>query len=441
LKQSRIATQLRKPIADRSPYPSIARAYAKSWLSWKRLPPGDLVSLDDLERNNRTILMERSAVFGPIFKGLMENRLVVCIVDDTMGRRLLLENAKSLRQVAIQIDQLFPHGHMRQMEGETHREYRKMLGRGIAAIDFASLAPALENLVATRLDALSARQTSADLTEVLTDIANHLLLLLFFGTRPAETLCSELLAGYHRLGPNGVVWNITEKQVEAFQDLRTLLLSAMGGNQVSEPACLLARLMSLGQLDETLLGNMIYMVELARYDLRGLLRWVLKYAADHPAWIDQIEREPADAAARRGSLAEAFVLEVLRLEQSERLMRDVKEDIVFDGYLIPKNSLVRICMWENHKSEAKFSNAFAFDPKRFLDNVAIGDRFLPFGLDHHHCPFSSLSIKLAMVFLRTLARSHKVTAFGGEPPVRGPYHWQPSPGFKVALHPREKSPT
>ena len=174
------------------------------------------------------------------------------------------------------------------------------------------------------------------------------------------------------------------------------------------------------------------MVEMGRYDLRGLLRWISKYAAENPAWLERI------AADADGSAAEAFVLETLRMDQSERLMRRVRRDIVFDGFLIPKGSMLRVCMWEAHKSEHAFARPFEFDPSRFCANAPNSDQFSPFGLDHHQCPFASTSILLARQFLQVLARECRLRPVGGGAAVRGAYHWEPAPDFALQLQRRTR---
>jgi len=45
-------------------------------------------------------------------------------------------------------------------------------------------------------------------------------------------------------------------------------------------------------------------------------------------------------------------------------------------------------------------------------------------------------VRIAAAFLRALARGWEVDGHGAEPAVRGPYHWEPSPRFDVALRPR-----
>lgn len=66
------------------------------------------------------------------------------------------------------------------------------------------------------------------------------------------------------------------------------------------------------------------------------------------------------------SFTEAFVLETLRTNQSELLMRRAQRDFVFDGFLIPKHATVRVCLWESHKSPDAFASPLEFQPDRFL---------------------------------------------------------------------------
>jgi cytochrome P450 len=419
-----------------SPYLVVAKAYARSLWSGKSLPPGKLVHLDHLERADRTLLIDYANSYGPVFKGLMENQLAVCVVGHDLGRRLLKEYAESLRPVSIKLDSLFSVGFMREMQGECHRAYRKQLVNGINDLDFDSLIPSLEKIVVKGLadfePAPGAAVTGHEWLDVLARITSSLLVCLFFGVRPGQSSFDRLMAAYYRLGPRGVVWHITGEQASAFGELRTELLAISASGELSENRSLLGCMQTQGLVDETMLGNLIYMVEMGRYDLGGLLRWLSRYAAGNADWLKRIAREDGSSTPM-GGVSEAFVLEVLRLEQSERLMRNVLKPINFDGFLIPKDTLLRVCMWEAHKDGDAFPQPFVFDPSRFLGEDVPGGRFSPFGLDHHLCPFSALSVSLAALFLRVLASRYDIHAINDGPAVRGPYHWEPPPGFTVSL--------
>ena len=433
-------------------WPALAAAVGSLWRGGRRpfarrgsLPPGEGIRLDEAERSNRKILLELAAAHGAIFKVESEDRLCVCVVGLALGRRLLQEHATALLPVTLNLRDLFPEGFMRQMEGDCHRHYRDMLNRGINALVIDDMAEDLAAIAKDKL-ASAAREmqerkvASHEYRSMLGDIATGMLVRLFFGAPAATPQYEKLRACYHQLGPHGVVWNITDKQKEAFAALRDELRSQLEKPHQGFQSGLLGRMAAQGDVDDAMLGNLIYMVEMGRYDVRALFRWISKYAADNPKLITRIAGEDAGAASDdKRTLADAFVLEVLRMDQSERLMRNVKNDIAFDGFTIPEGALVRICMWEAHKDSDAFADPFEFNPSRFMTSEKFVNRFSPFGLDQHQCPFSTISVTLGVMFLRILSEIYSVQAIDDGAPIRGAYHWEPNPKFAVALTPRNQS--
>jgi cytochrome P450 len=431
--------------SSRPPALALANARWRSFWMRRPLPPGDLVDIERAERADRRLLLQRAARYGPVFKGLAEGRLLVCVVGLPLGRRLLKAHAADLQPVTLQLQSLFPLGFLRQMEGESHRQVRRAIVRGINALDLRGALGDLQALATEGLrplwhDDAKARPSPARYAAVLSNIASGMLLRVFFGAAPGGSAFDRLMQGYTRLGPHGLLWNIGEKQAEAFAALRDELRAQAAAHQQSADAAfargLFAKLVDAAPVDDTLLGNLIYMVEMGRYDLRGLLRWISKYAAENPAWLERIAAQGAGAAEADGDLSEAFVLETLRMDQSERLMRRVLRDIVFDGMLIPKGSMLRVCMWEAHKSADAFARPFDFDPSRFCGGEPGSEQFSPFGLDHHHCPFANASILMARQFLQVLARDCRLRPVGGGGAVRGAYHWEPASDFALELQRR-----
>ena len=427
-----------KPLSDRRPWLAVAQAYGRALWSRRPLPPGDLVDIGELERAHRTLLIDFAAQHGPVFKGLMERRLTVCVVGHALGRKLLKEHAGAMRAVSIRLESLFPHGFMRGMEGDTHRNYRKTLVRGVAALDMNTFAPRFDAVVADALlahvNTLQSSGAAKAWDNTLGQIASSTMITLFFGPQRGAAAHDRLIAAYHRLGPRGVVWNVTAREADAYQALAAEV-AALGA---ADAGGLLGILQAQGPVDATMLGNLIYMVELGRYDLRGLLRWISRYAADHSTPRDGSANTAAATTATDDETlaARAFVLEALRMDQSERLMREVLEDVVFEGWLIPRGSMVRVCMWEGHKNAQHFPQPFRFEPTRFRDATSETETFSPFGLDHHHCPLAGPVVEIAMAFVRVLTRDFLVHGHGAEPAVRGPYHWEPSPRFEITLEHR-----
>ncbi|MDN2580898.1 cytochrome P450 [Aquibium sp. ELW1220] len=200
----------------------------------------------------------------------------------------------------------------------------------------------------------------------------------------------------------------------------------------SSPPGLLGHFVRANTLDETVLGNLIQMVVVASYDLGGLCVWLLKHVADDPMIADFARSHPAGGAgAVRPALA--IVRETLRMEQSELLLRVATRDIVFDGIFIPRDSHVRICVWEAHHDPRIFDDPFRHDCRRFMGGgVGAGD-YAPFGLDKHRCLGVDWTHALGEVFVDELVSGFRLTIASDGPPEFGRFHFQPSGRLAIAF--------
>ena len=68
------------------------------------------------------------------------------------------------------------------------------------------------------------------------------------------------------------------------------------------PQGLLVRMLADRALDETMLGNLIYQVEMSRSDMKNLFRWLTRHALDDPEVVDAIAREEPNAVEGHSSL-------------------------------------------------------------------------------------------------------------------------------------------
>ena len=410
----------------------------RSMVGMRRLPPGDQIELDSAERTDRKILLALAAQHGPIFKLIEQKNDEICVIGLPLARQLLKTHAAALLPVTIDLSSLFSAGFMRQMAGETHKKYRNSLVGAINELDIMPFLPELQVFASHRLEkffieAGTGEDTAHDYLDTLTDIATGFLLRIFFGATPESAAHSKLLALFKKLGPHGLVWNITDVQTTAFHELCTELKQLAGETSTTGHDGMLQILHRTGDLDDTMLGNLIYMVEMGRYDTRGLFRWISRNAANAPRWVEEIRTSTIRDTATALPVARAFILETLRMDQSERLIREVTEDFTFKGFHFPQSWRVRICLWESHKDSTNFPQPFAFELERFLSNPPSRDAYSPFGLDRHQCPFSEIAVTLGTVFLQSLAQEYKVTALNDGPGIRGAYHWEPPPGFTIRL--------
>ena len=182
-------------------------------------------------------------------------------------------------------------------------------------------------------------------------------------------------------------------------------------------------------VDDTVAGNIVYAVEMGRYDLAGLLRWNVKTLSDAPCVVERIRRgaEP--------DLPRAVVLETLRLHQSEGLSRSATCDLDVEGFRIPKGTLLRIAVRESHRDPTAFPDPLSFTPDRFIGPRLDPDKYAPFELDRHRCIGADLVTAIGAIFVEELVRRYRWRVLADGPEHRGPYHWEPSSRFAIAIEP------
>ena len=380
--------------------------------------------------------MELAAEHGPVFKAMAWNELWICIIGLDRCSRFIQENKERIRPVTIDVTRLYERGFLRQMQGKEHRTYRKPLVIALRDEQVPHLRKEFQSIIESGCKTLLQPQTGPEfLLSALNEMASRLLIRLFYGLPDGSPVCERLLAGHRAMGPHGLVWNHGPRQETAYREIEQCVRDEYRDDP-SHASGVARRLHAMGALDDTMLGHVIIMVEMGRYDLQGYFRWLLRYAGQNPELMDRMALESDVEPAVGNSLARAFVLETFRLNQSERLIRQASRDIVFDGYHIPRRAKIRLCLWESHKSDTHFPEPFSFCPGRFADGDLPGDQFSPFGLDEHYCPLAEPSIFMGTLFLRSIARGYHVTPVGDGTPVRGAYHWEPPASFTVRLSPR-----
>ena len=399
----------------------------------RRLPPGEMIDIDVAERHNRQLLMDLAAEHGPVFKGRMEGLHTTCIVGLALGRRFLKAHGERLQLYTLNISSIVPFGFIRQMQGAIHRRYRAEFARALAKSRHLALLAEAPTLEVDILDAYAkAGGFGADAyIERLGEISARVLIRALFGSS-SDPFEKDLYLKYMDLGPFGLVWNPGPAQMAACKAIDAHLRSGLA-NGLIDPRSVLGAAASLGEVDATLLGNFIYMVEMGRYDVRNMYRTLSVYAANNAERMTLIRHEHATGGER---YARAFVDEELRTDQSERLMRRVLTDISFEGWHLPAGSLARVCMWESHHDPDLFPQPMRFDPDRLLGSSKGGETCSPFGLDRHQCPFADLVGVAGIRFLRALTH-FDLRSQGDQTMMRGAYHWEPGHDFSLQIRRRD----
>ncbi len=266
-----------------------------------------------------------------------------------------------------------------------------------------------------------------------------MLVRIVFGMQCASDLSSELIDCYRKMGPDGLVWDPGNEQVIAFRSIRDFLQQLIDdgyyGSTGAARECVIKTLVNQGAVDETMLGNLVYMVEMGSFDMACYFRWIAKYASENTEAVAVIGEYCQSADGIQSELARSFILETLRMAQSERILRKVNRNLVFTDYLVPRGSVVQVCLWEAHKSPVNFDDPMCFRSHRHVHTKFTSNQFSPFGVGSHHCPMSHYATTLAIIFVSTLSRYHIEGINNGQPFV-GKYHWQPSRDFTLRLRPR-----
>ena len=418
-----------------------------------RLPPGSLGPSSVVRLGDDRFFLNRSRKYGAVFTALWSRKLAVCVVGLERGRRLLSVHSSLLRPRAVEIESFVPKGFLRRMRGDDHRRYRAGFlealredvpsawdaqWRGILRAELSTLA----RLHATT-PAIAAHElawTPDQLAVALDRMAIRLLLAVCFGLPPGTPTFDLLERLFSKL--EAWVYPRSPAQYAAYEGLHKTV-SSLAHDGALDPAtgaaeCVLRRLArgTLGPtVDQTVVGNLIYMVDTGRYDVRGLFRWTLKYLSDHPDVVAAL-RAPGAAADAVTPLAEACVLETLRLDQAESLNRDVLEDFTFEGYRIPKGSAVRILLRESHRDAETFPAPDEYRPCRFATRKYGSDAYAPFGIGEHRCIVGPLVVRLGAMLVEELVSGFEWSVAGDGPRHHGRYHWEPSPSFAIELRSR-----
>ena len=414
-------------------------ALARNVKDWWDLPPGRLDPFDREMRFNQRYTLEKAARLGPIFKVWWNGGHTTCVVGHARARRLLLGEGNSLQGATIDLRSLFSVGHLRAMQGDTHRKYRRQFVEALNAVPCDVHEPALRECMRAGLDAMIGRSNRAtiereELRSCLRAITMNIMLRLLLSVTPQSREYDELIQNYRQFGPEAPVWTVRHSQRAAFTEIRRLvahLADDIRRNPQGSCPSVLAHFVTHNELDETVLGNLIYMVEGSHFDLYSLWTWILQHLAANPNVANRFRTETD--ALRWRALAKAIVLETLRLEQSEAVNRVAISDIIFDGYRIPRNTVVRACLWEGHKSPRVFTDPFAFDPDRFIDRAWSIEEFAPFGLDKHRCIAADFVVVVSALFVEIVLSEYRLNMVSVGLPRLGAFHWEPGSDLAIDL--------
>jgi cytochrome P450 len=410
-------------------------AYGRS----RQLPPGRLRLAPVGPWVDYLHYLKEAERFGPLFKMSHFVRPMICIVSLPLGNEFLSRHENDTVTPPMPFNNSVPGGFMRYMAPALHRAYRSRMKRlfsdrdtldrraGVAAHEFRA---GLERLAKHGVEASPAAHIGEMTFAVLAG--------LFFGLTPGDGAFGRLRACYATIDYRRALITSRGRVERSLAEIEMLVLE-----HALNPESLFARFVNDSATDRpfraddpTLLRNFIFLLLTSWIDVADLLTWIFKLLGDHPQWLESVRRELAagdesgDRAAQQ--LAKTIVLETLRLEQSEYLMRRTVRDIEFQGYRIPRNWLVRIGVRECHLDPGHFDRPREFNPERFLSNPPGHMQYSPFGLHDKSCLGVVITLWAGQHFVTELARGNRWKVEQDGPRELGAFHWRPSRRFRVS---------
>ncbi|OJH07796.1 MAG: cytochrome [Alcanivorax borkumensis] len=205
-----------------------------------------------------------------------------------------------------------------------------------------------------------------------------------------------------------------------------------------------------GLSDKDVMNHMIFLLFAAHDTTTSTLCSIVYMLAKHPNWQDILVKEieglnketlDYDDLAKMEKTDWVF-RETLRMRPALTTFprRTVKE-IEYQGYTLPKNTLVSISTLYTHYMEDYWSNPTTFDPERFSDERAEHKKhfyqWVPFGGGHHKCLGLNFAELQTKTFLFQFLKRYRVSVKPGyELPTQQVPLIMPKDGLPVVLEKR-----
>jgi cytochrome P450 len=329
------------------------------------------------------------------------------------------------------------------MSGEGHRRYRRLFHRAFRDDIVDECVPAIGAIVASGLRELAAdcartRTAGSAPRPILEELAARAMIRVFFGLEPNTPGGESIAAAALRMPDElrGGARSASRRQAKAASatiadEIRRQGALLSEGDASAAPSFLaeLVRHEPRGLEDPTVVLNLTVLVHTASTDVTGLLHWIVKLLGDNPGWLGRVRE-----SATPGALSQRIVLESLRLQQSEFILRRVLETFELDGFVVPAGWNLRVCVHESHRDPSVFDRPDRFDPDRFEQHFTRR-QYSPFGALEHTCLGVRTTHAIADAFVEQLACDYELEVVADGPPDFR-FHWRPSHRHRVVLRHR-----
>ncbi|WNM57241.1 cytochrome P450 [Candidatus Nitrospira allomarina] len=408
--------------------------------SKKRLPPGSLRLAPPGPWVDYLYYQKQADKHGPIFKMNNFVQPMICLAGIELGTEFLKLHEDDTTTPPMPFNSRIPGGFMRYMAPAIHMEYRnKMKNIFSDHIFLQGKEELIGEIIRDNLSKMSSHTKCTNPVPHFQNMAFSIFVALFLGISPHDQDFRRLQKLYEKIDYRHALFTTKSKIDQSLDEIEKIFLSHVHerpsyfrsflGDQLHD--C------STYSHDTTLLRNFIYLLQTSWIDVSDLLFWMFKLLSDNAQWIKALRTNlhSQDESLRQSAhqLGNRVVLETLRLEQSEYLMRKALRDIEFEGFLIPKGWLVRIGIRESHRDADIFPNPNAFNPDRFLTTSIGPKQYSPFGIQQKSCLGKGLTLWIGQKVVLELAQGFTWKVVHDGPRELGVFHWRPSAKLRVQM--------
>ncbi|KAH7519151.1 hypothetical protein FEM48_Zijuj08G0005300 [Ziziphus jujuba var. spinosa] len=341
-------------------------------------------------------------------------------------------------------------------QGDYHAKLRKLVLRSFMPETIKNIVSDIETIATSSLQSWEGR--SINTFQEMKSFTFNVALLSIFGKdevmyREDLKRCYYILEKGYNSMPINLPGTLFHKSMKARKELAQILAKILSTRRQMkhDQKDLLGSFMGdkEGLTDDQIADNIIGVIFAARDTTASVLTWIVKYLGENPNVLDAVTQEQQSIMKRKEECGEDKALtwadtkkmpitcrviqETLRVASILSFtFREAVEDVVYEGYLIPKGWKVLPLFRNIHHSPDIFPEPEKFDPSRF-EVTPKPNTYMPFGNGTHACPGNELAKLEMLVLVHHLTTKYRWCTMGAKNGIQyGPFAL-PQNGLPIRL--------
>lgn len=446
---------------------ALAAGMSKDEVVDARVPPGPrwprfLVALAYLtvgrqlmRRMNKrfgTAFTLRLPVFGP----------TVTLTDPVLARELFQQPSDAVKGVDANLGRLLGPGSTFGLQGEKHRQHRKLLLPQFHGKRMRAYEDLIERETLDAIAEWPEGREFAVLPSTMTITLKTILHAVFGAEGEESDALFELMPRMIKIGQRLVFvpwlrhdlgpWSPWGRFLAMRTELDTLIASlidkALVDPAMEQRTDVLALLLQARYDDGTAmshsdLGDELFTLLVAGHETTATaLAWAIERLQRNPAVLAQLVEE---IDAGESALLLATANEVLRTRPviASTARQVTAPSITIGPWVIPRGYTVAVNIDLTHLNEEVFDDASAFEPARFVGATTDLYSWIPFGGGNRRCPGAAFATFEMQVVLRTILREFSLvpTTTSDEAYRSKGVAYGPAAGGRMVAHRRNRGAT